>query len=321
LAGEATDDMNVLVLDTFAHVYAERLRREFPALGVHTARTAAEIALPLQEVDVLITFGHMINDDLIARASRLGWIQSLATGVDHFLRCPELKAQTLLSSGRGIHGPPMQESVAYLMLALARNAPRLAQRQMAHQWDRGRPWPLLSGKTAAVVGVGVAGAAIGNLLKAFGMRLIGVSRTPRVIEGFDEAAHTDDLAAVAAHADYLVGILPSTPANARVFDARVFAAMKATAFFVNAGRGETVDEPALIECLRAGRIAGAGLDVFQTEPLPPESPLWDLPNVIVTPHIGGYFAEYEQHVLPIVVDNMRAFLAGRHDAMQNLIPH
>jgi len=136
-----------------------------------------------------------------------------------------------------------------------------------------------------------------------------------------DAAETAKVIAVeaAAAADYLVNVLPANPENIGLFSREVFAAMKPTAFFINIGRGETVDETALIDCLRAKRIAGAALDVFATRPLPPSSPLWDMPNVVITPHIGGYVAEYERHVMPIVIDNMRQFLAGRPEAMRNVV--
>jgi phosphoglycerate dehydrogenase-like enzyme len=131
--------------------------------------------------------------------------------------------------------------------------------------------------------------------------------------------HTDRLIEAAARADYLINVLPGSPENIGLFTGDVFAAMKPTARFVNVGRGETVDQDALIDALRTGRIAGAALDVFSTRPLPPESPLWDMPNVVITPHIGGYVAEYEDYVMPIVIDNMRHFLAGRRGEMRNIV--
>jgi D-2-hydroxyacid dehydrogenase (NADP+) len=106
-----------------------------------------------------------------------------------------------------------------------------------------------------------------------------------------------------------------------LFDRAVFAAMKPTTYYISAGRGQTVDEPALIAALRERRIAGAGLDVFQTEPLPADSPFWNLPNVFITPHLGGYTIEYEDLIMPLIVDNMRMFVAGRHSEMRNIVKH
>src|SRR6202007_3404187 len=150
-----------------------------------------------------------IKDQLIADAKNLKWIASLATGVDHFVRCPYLRRETILTSARGIHGPSMRETAAWLMLAVSRDAARLVHAKDAHRWERGERWPLLAGKTAVVVGVGVSGSGIGELLKAFGMRVIGVSRTPRAIAGFDAMRPTDQLVQAAAEADYLIKGLPA----------------------------------------------------------------------------------------------------------------
>ena len=272
----------------------------------------------LSDIDVLVSFGIELKDEFYQRAAGLKWMQCLATGVDHVLRCPSLKPETLLTSGRGIHGAPMRETIVFLMMGVARHARRLAEAQRAHLWER-RYWSLFAGKTAVIVGVGVIGVATAKLLKAFDMHVIGLTRTPRAAEGFDEIMPTDALKEAAARADYLINILPATKDNVRLFDGAVFAAMKPTAYYISAGRGQTVDEPALVEALRAGRIAGAALDVFQTEPLPSDSPFWDLPNAFILPHLGGYTSEYEDLILPLIVENLRCFLAGRQGDMQNIV--
>ena len=310
---------NILVLEKYADIYERALTKDFSGIAVHKAATMADIAVDLATVDVLFAFGIAIDDSLIARMRNLKWIASLATGVDHFLRCPSLKRETILTSARGIHGPAMRESAAWLMLAVSRDAARLVHAKDAHRWDRGDPWPLLAGKTAVVVGIGVSGIAIGELLKAFGMRVVGVSRTPRDIASFDALRPTDQLAQAAAEADYLINVLPASAENRGIFSHAVFSAMKPSAYFINVGRGETVDEAALIECLREKRMAGAGLDVFQNSPLRPDSPFWDLPNVVVSPQQGGYFIGYEEHVMPLLMENMRLFLAGRVKEMENVV--
>jgi phosphoglycerate dehydrogenase-like enzyme len=308
----------VLIVDIHAELYRDRLRAEFPALQFTLFHAAPEVTGDLSDIDVMVMFGIEVRDHMLSAAPRLRWIQSLATGVDHFLRCPSLKPGVLVTSGRGIHGPAMREQVVYLMMAVSRDATRQAVDAKAHFWER-RLWSTLHGKTAAIVGVGVVGIAIGELLKAFGMRVVGVTRTPREIAGFDEMMPTARLTDAARSADYLINILPASDDNIALFDAEVFAAMKPSAYYISAGRGQTVDEAALLAALRERRIAGAGLDVFQTEPLPPDSPLWDLPNVFITPHVGGYIVEYEDSVLPLVVANMRLFLAGRLGEMQNIV--
>jgi D-2-hydroxyacid dehydrogenase (NADP+) len=308
----------VLVLDPHAETYRDRLQAEFPAVQFALARNAGELPADVSDIDVLISFAVELKDEFYQHAARLKWVQCLSTGVDHVLRCPSLKPDVYLTSGRGIHGAPMRETIVFLMMGVAREARRLAEAQKAHVWDR-RYWSLFTGKTAVIVGVGVIGIATAKLLKALEMHVIGVTRTPRAAEGFDEMMPTERLKEAASQADFLINILPATKDNLALFDRAVFAAMKPSAYYISAGRGQTVDEAALIDALRERRIAGAGLDVFQTEPLPPDSPFWDLPNAFILPHLGGYTSEYEDLIMPLIVENMRLFLDGRQKQMQNIV--
>ena len=308
----------ILILDRHAEIYRDRLRAEFPTLHFVLAHNASELPADISDVEVMISFAIELKDEFYQRARELKWVQCLATGVDQVLRCPSFKPQTVLTSGRGIHGAPMRETVVFLMMGVAREARRLAEAQKAHQWDR-RLWSLFAGKTAVIVGVGVIGIATAKLLKAFEMQVVGVSRTPRPAEGFDEMMSTERLKEAASRADFLINILPGTKDNVLLFDRTVFAAMKPAAYYISAGRGQTVDEAALVAVLRERRIAGAGLDVYQTEPLPADSPFWDLPNAFVLPHLGAYTSEYEDLIMPLIIDNMRMFLGGRHGEMHNVV--
>jgi D-2-hydroxyacid dehydrogenase (NADP+) len=308
----------ILIVDVHAEMYRDALREKFPALQFQLFHNKNEVTGDLGDIDVMMMFGIEVQDFMLSGAPQLKWIQSLATGVDHFLRCPSLKANVLITSGRGIHGPPMREQVVYMMMAISRDAVRAVGDQKAHFWER-RLWSTLHGKTAVIAGTGVVGSAIGELLKAMGMHVIGITRTPRQEAGFDEMIATDRLLDAVRRADYLINMLPASPDNIDLFDAAVFDAMKTTAYYISAGRGQTVDEVALLAVLRDRRIAGAALEVFQTEPLPADSPFWDLPNVFITPHIGGYVIEYEDFIMPLIVDNMRLFLAGRQSEMRNIV--
>jgi D-2-hydroxyacid dehydrogenase (NADP+) len=309
---------NVLVLETYAQAYRDALRGEFHDLEVQVAATPTDAAVDFGKVNVLVAFGMDVTDALFTRMPALQWVQSLATGVDHFLRSKTLPAGVILTSGRGIHGPAMRETVLHLMLSVSHDSNRLVADKNAARWER-RPWPLLAGKTAAVIGTGVAGSAIGAALQALGMRVVGVSATPREVDGFDVVLPRQQLARAAVEADYVVNVLPADAANLNLVGREVFAAMKPRAFFINVGRGETVDEAALIEALETRRIAGAGLDVFATEPLPATSPLWKMPDVFMAPHVGGLFEEYAQMAIPLIIRNVRAFLAGQTDQMINRI--
>jgi phosphoglycerate dehydrogenase-like enzyme len=310
--------IKVLVVDVHAELYRDRLQAEFATLDFTLFHEAAQVRGDLSEIEIMLMFGIEIRDHMLRDTPRLRWIQSLATGVDHFLRCPSLRPDVVITSGRGIHGVPMREHVLYLMLAITHDAKRQVEDVQQHVWAR-RFWTTLYGKTAVIAGTGIVGAAIGDMLQTLGMRVIGVSRTPRLVRGFDEIMPSERLREAAGKGDYLINVLPATAENSGLFDAALFAAMKPTAYYISAGRGQTVDEAALIKTLRERRIAGAALEVFQTEPLPPQSPFWTLPNVFITPHVGGYVVEYEDFIMPLIVDNMRLFLAGRPNEMANIV--
>src|ERR1700729_1172104 len=176
---------NVLIVDVHAEMYRDRLQAEFPALQFAVFHNAAEVTGDLSGIDAMIMFGLEIRDAMLSGAPQLKWIQSLATGVDHFLRCPSLKPEVLITSGRGIHGAPMSEQVLYMMMGVSRDVVRAVGDQKAHFWER-RLWSTLHGKTAVIAGTGIVGAAIAEHLKALGMHVIGVTRTPRQTTGFDE---------------------------------------------------------------------------------------------------------------------------------------
>jgi phosphoglycerate dehydrogenase-like enzyme len=151
------------------------------------------------------------------------------------------------------------------------------------------------------------------------MTVIGISGSPRETKGFDRVVHRDELVKVAAELDFLVALTPLSPETRGIVGAKVFAAMKPTAYVVNVARGGVVDEPALIAALEAGKIAGAGLDVFSQEPLPPESPLWKTKNVTIFSHLGGYSQGYEDRAMPTIAGNMAKFLAGDLKSMINIV--
>jgi D-2-hydroxyacid dehydrogenase (NADP+) len=308
----------VLVIDQNAAIYRDRLQAEFPTLQIAASGDGKDLPQDLSDFEILISFCMGLPQDFFRRATGLKWVQCLATGVDHLLRQPDLDRAVVLTSGRGVHGAPMRETVLYLMQGVSRDVARLVEDNKARFWER-RFYSLLYGRTAVVVGIGVVGIAIGQLLKAFGMRVIGVTRTPRQVEGFDDMLPLAQLNAAAARANFLINVLPATAENALVFDGKLFAAMKPSAYYINAGRGQTTDEAALIEALQQRRIAGAGLDVFQTEPLPPANPLWALPNVFITPHLGGYTSDYEDLIMPLIAANLRLYLDGRQSEMQNIV--
>jgi phosphoglycerate dehydrogenase-like enzyme len=277
-------------------------------------------ALEPHLADVDVVFAWTVDRTrlvrLVPRAPRLRWIQSISAGVED-LASTELTAHGIvLTNAAGVYDPGLAESVLGFLLAFSARVLEDARLEPG-TWPAA-PMRLLRGTTALVVGAGSIGTETGRLLKAAGLRVRGVARTPRPPDDtFDAIAGPRDLLAELDRADHVVNVLPITEATRGMFDAAAFAAMRPQAVFVNIGRGATVDERALIEALEAGTIGGAALDVFDVEPLPPESPLWRMPNVLVSPHRAGDHERWERDVVALFVDNLRRFVAG--ESLRNVV--
>ena len=298
--------------------FSAMARAALPGLDV-AAVDGRAAALPLAaECEAMIGHHFQFDDELVGRAGRLRWIQSLTTGTDQILRLQSLGPEVTVTSTRGMHGPQMSELVFLHMLALARDFPRMQRHQAAAEWVRW-PQPLLWGKAAVIVGVGAIAEALAPRCKAFGMTVHGVTGTPRALAHFDHVHARDQLAQAAALADFLILVVPLSAETENLVDARVIAAMKPGAFFINVARGGVLDEDALLAALRERRIAGAGLDVFRQQPLPSDSPFWHEPGVIVTPLVGGMSDIYLQQAFPVVEANLRCFIEGRMDGMHNIV--
>ncbi len=308
--------LNVVVFEGRAEEYKTALEKECPDINVYAATDEAQLAGLVEEMDILLAF--RIPDELLQRARRLQWIQSLATGVDYIVNLPSLRSEVLVTSTRGIHGPQMSEMAFLLMLALSRDFPRMVRNQERGIWDR---WPthLLEGKAVAILGVGLIGKEIARKCKAFGMTVSGIDIVRDTVEGVDRFYGPEDIAAAVADADFLLVVAPYTPLTHHIVNADVLARMKPSSFLINIGRGELIDNEALMNALRAGKIAGAALDVFPEEPLPPGHPYWKMENVIVTPHVGGMSDTYVDQALSVFKENLRRFLRGERKDLLNLV--
>jgi phosphoglycerate dehydrogenase-like enzyme len=241
-------------------------------------------------------------------APRLRWLHTFSAGVDHpWFQALRARGVRLTTSS-GAHAGPIAGTVLLYLLALSRGLPAWMDAQRRRAWE---PHEIreLDGLVLGVVGLGPIGRETARLGAAFGMRVIGARRTPRGDEPCETwpLARLDELLALA---DALVLALPLSDETRHLLDARRIARMKPGAWLVNVGRGALVDEPALVAALREGRLGGAGLDVFETEPLPAESPLWELPNVIVTPHNSGDTPANQTRASEIFVDNLGRWVRG-----------
>jgi phosphoglycerate dehydrogenase-like enzyme len=230
---------------------------------------------------------------------------------------PNLPPSVMIAAARGFHGPQMSELAFLFMLAFARKFPTVLENQKNKIWDR-REQRLLAGKTAVVVGVGRIAEELAQRCKVFGMTVIGVS-TRATAPHFDAMYPRTQIAEAASLADFLILLAPYTKENHHLVNAATINAMKPDGVLINIARGGVLDEEALRRALLEGRITGAGLDVFQTEPLPAESPLWDTPNVIITSHVGGVSETYAEQVMPLLIDNLRAFVDGTPERMSYIV--
>jgi D-2-hydroxyacid dehydrogenase (NADP+) len=310
----------VLILDVNAQQYHDRLTLRFPGVEFHAVRHAKDAEPLIADIDVIIALGHHIPPALIAAARQLKWIQALTTGTDTLTAPGVLPPHVLLTSTRGIHGPQMSELAFLNMIALARNFRKMQRNQAEAKWE---PWdqPILEGKTIVIVGLGLLAEHLAERCKLFGMQVVGISGARSKAPHFDEVHPRSELVRQAARADFLMLLVPYAPQTHHLINRDVMAAMKPSAFLINLARGGVLDEAALIEHLQAGKIAGAGLDIFSTMPLPADNPLWRMPNVIITPNIGGRSENFVEQTLTIVEPNIKAFIEGRLQDLKNIVPH
>jgi D-2-hydroxyacid dehydrogenase (NADP+) len=292
----------------------EPLRAHFPGLRIQSVDSRDKVADAIGESDIFLSFPGMADEAAFGRASRLKWVQLLGTGTDRVADSRTLNADAIVTNLPGLHGAGVSEAAIGLMLALARNLPLSLKAQEARQWVRA-PGSLLDGKVAAIFGVGTIASTLAPRLKALGMRVIGISSAPREVAGFERIYPREMLVETVRQCDFLIALTPLTPATNRIINESLLRAMKRGSFFINLGRGATVDEDALVRVLADGHLAGAGLDALTTEPLPQDHALWAAPNTIITPHMGGVYREYPQRALPIVEENLRRFLAGAAETM------
>ncbi len=297
---------------------------EAAAKGIDTAdieypelRPDLDYAGLLAKAEVL--FATRIPPDVVARAPRLRWIQFTSAGVDHLWNPSLGKAKIAVTSSKGIHALPMSEFVLSCLLLFAKQWRRLLQQQQDRHWQKFVVNELY-GKIIVILGVGEIGRRIGRIAKAFGMYIVGVRRHEgrQGIPGeIDEVFPIAALADVLPRGDYVVAALPLTARTRGLLDEKAFRVMKTSAVFVNVGRGRTVDQGALLRALRESWIAGAALDVLEQEPLPADSPMWDAPNLVISPHMGSDTAMVMERMTEIFYENLRRYAEGQ--ALRNMV--
>jgi D-2-hydroxyacid dehydrogenase (NADP+) len=277
----------------------------------------AEFERLLPEAEVVVA--QDLSDEQLARAPRLRWLSSVAAGLDGIVTPGLLGRGITVTNASGVHGPNIAEHILAMMLMFTRGLPAFYRAQRARRWERNftsrsRGLDELTNKTLLIVGLGRIGDALARRARPFGVRIVAVKRDPE--SRHDPGALVDELVGfqaldeVLGRADHVCLTVPLTSDTHHLFDAGRIARLRTGAYLYNVSRGAVIDEPALVEALRAGHLGGAGLDVFEQEPLPEQSPLWQLDNVILTPHIAGLTPLYFRRVAALFSENLDRFLSG-----------
>lgn len=266
--------------------------------------------------EVEVMFGGRLTPALLSKCKKLRWVQATSAGVERYLFPEFIASDIILTNVRGMHAQTITEHVLLLMLAWTRRFRILLNQQREKVWQD-QPMQLLAGKHLLIIGLGGIGCRIAEVCHALGMRVAGVDIYDKQLPVLSAFYHPQELHRALPQADFVVVAVPLTEKTRGMIGAQEFSLMKNTAYFVNIGRGKVVDEQALVAALQSGQIAGAGLDVFAEEPLPPDSPLWQMANVYLTPHLAGSMPDYLDHAADIFCENLHRYLKG--EKLKNLV--
>ncbi len=297
--------------------FGERLRREFPGLEIVQRNNYAGIETDLRDSEVLFTMS--LRPSQFVAAEKLRWIHAPTAAVHQFMFPELIQSQVVLTNSTEVHGPVVAEHVIALILALAKKIPQAALLQRQRVWGRDSLWNEgqhpreIAGATLGLIGVGSIGRRVAHCASALGMRVIAVREhvekgTP---EGVEAVYATTELDRLLAESDFVVMAAPLLASTEKLMNDERFGQMKPDSFLINVGRGPQVDESALAKALRNRQIAGAALDVFEQEPLPADSPLWDLENLLITPHTAGLTEKLWHRHYDLFSENLRRYLADQ----------
>ncbi|GMA63004.1 D-2-hydroxyacid dehydrogenase [Alicyclobacillus fastidiosus] len=266
----------------------------------------------LKDAEVVVGWNKDVFKEAVESSNAtLRWVHNWGAGVDKFPFTALKERGIMLTNSSGVHAYPISETILGMMLALTRQLHICIQNQQTNTWHHANAQLEMHGKTVVILGTGAIGSETARLCKAFGMQVLGVRRSDKQADYFDEMYTFHSLKQALEQSDYVVNTLPLTEATRHMMGESQFASMKSSAFYINIGRGGTTDEESLITAIQNKSIAGAGLDVFSTEPLPDGSPLWEMSNVIITPHTSGSTEHYDARVMEIFLPNLKAYVEGK----------
>ncbi len=261
-------------------------------------------------MDAEVVFGKF-NKELFSSAKRLRWVQTKGAGVDGLLFPDFIESNIALTSASGIHRIQISEMVVAMMLILTKQMHKFMRYKFEAKWQPHTP-DELAGKTVGILGLGSIGSEIAKKTKCLGMKVIALRKHPNKKPDYvDEILGSEGLDRLLRQSDFVVLSLPLTGETRHMFGEEQFRSMKPTAYVINTGRGALIDTNALLKALKEGWIAGAGLDVFENEPLPADSELWKLDNIVITPHVAGASPYYDERAVEVFCDNLKRYIAGK----------
>ena len=289
----------------------QRVKDLAPDYEVIDGFSDSTLNFPAADIEIVYGWGSAKSDFLLEnKDSHLKWIQAKSAGVDTMNLSLLNEKNIILTNASGIHGVPIAESVFGMLLADTRGIKKAINQQTNKVWSQTESLVELKGKTMMIIGMGQVGKEVARLAQAFGLNVIGVNRSGNPVTEVSEIIKQDQIPKHIKRADFVVNILPLTSETTNYYDDSFFTSMKKGAGFINVGRGPSVDTDALIRQIKNGQIGFAGLDVFKEEPLAKDSPLWDLPEVLITPHISGVAEHFKKRLFAIFEENLTAYVAG-----------
>lgn len=298
--------MKILIYTFFREDLSGLIKSEFPEISVLQTHDLSTAIREMADTEVLIV--NKPCEELIDAAPKLKWIQSLSSGVDYLPLKKIEERHIILTNTAGIHSGQMSEYAIAAMVMLSRNYPVLMRQQMEGRWSSRVPQGEIFGSTVGILGLGNIGKAVAEKAKVFGMNVIGINRSGKDVPFVDEVYTMEGLYKVAEQSDYVINLLPLTEETYHIIDKGFFDVMQPSACFINIGRGPTVKEADFMQALEDESIRGAFSDVFETEPLKPESPVWQVKNLVITPHICGINEHYFEKALDVISPNIHTFL-------------
>ncbi|MCE5171916.1 D-2-hydroxyacid dehydrogenase [Paenibacillus profundus] len=299
---------NMICLHGLTPEQEEHIRAAAPEWSILFGRPNELDRSVYRDAEVILGWCGTAAEECLQQDSKLRWVQLWSSGADYMPFAALQEKGIMLTDAGGVHPVPMAETVFAMLLAFTRGLPWAIRNQQQRSWNKEGHFTELTGKTIGIIGVGHIGTEIARLAQAFGMRVIGVRRSKRSAPYVEAIYSLEELDKVLEESDVVVNVLPKTDRTLRLFDEGRFAAMKAGALFINVGRGTTVETDALVRSLQEGHLGGAGLDVFDIEPLPEDHPLWSMDNVIITPHIGGNTDQLKERVTALFIENLQIYL-------------